>query len=65
MRAINIVDKQISNNLVQLNLTQKENFEDEMNKRFAELENGTVKGFTSDEALDHARLNYKSLKKKK
>jgi hypothetical protein len=79
MRALNIVDKQISDNLVQLNLTQKKvvlsvikaftakenDFEDEMNKRFAELENGTVTGYTWDEAVDHARLSYKSSKKKK
>ena len=79
MRAINMVDKQISDNLMQLNLTQKKivlsvikafsakenDFENEMNSRFAELENGSVKGDTWEEAVDRARLSYKSSKKKK
>jgi len=79
MTATSIVDKQISDNLVQLTLTQKKavlnvikaftekgnDYEEEMNRRFAELENGTVKGHTWDKAVDHARQSYLSSKKKK
>ncbi len=79
MTATSIVDKQISDNLIQLTLSQKKavlsvikaftakrnDYEDEMNQRFAELESGSVTGHTWEEAVDIARQSYISSKKKK
>ncbi len=79
MNAINVVDKQITDYLVQLNLVQKKavlsilkvlatdesNYEHEMNKRFEELESRKVKGYTWEESVDYAREAYKSSGTKK
>jgi len=79
MRTASLVDKQITDHLGQLNLAQKkvvlsvikaftskeDDYEVEMNRRFEEMENGTVKGFTWEEAVDNARVAYKSSKKNK
>lgn len=45
--------------------TKKEGteFENEMNRRFSELENGTVKGYILEESTARARQAYKALKR--
>jgi hypothetical protein len=78
MSAIAAIHKKISDYLLQLNPVQKKavsgivkafaaehdsDFGKEMDRRFADYENGNEKGFTLEETEDRARNAYKSLKK--
>ena len=82
MRTADLVDKQISDYLGQLNLVQKkailniikaftvedtadDNFDEEMNRRIAEYESGSVKTYTWEESIAHAREVYKTSKSTK
>jgi len=80
MNSVSTIDKQIASYLTELNTIQKkavlsvvkafaveekDDFEKEMNKRFAEMESGAVKGYTLEEAANRARKAYKASKSKK
>ena len=45
--------------------TEEDNFDKEMNRRIAEYESGSVKTYTWEESVAHAREAYKASKSKK
>jgi len=73
------IDKQISSYILQLNTVQKKailgivkafvaaeqntSFDEEMERRFADLESGKVKGYTLEETEARAKKAYKASKK--
>ncbi len=60
MGAVKLLDKEITQYLSQLSMQQKE-----MDRRFAEMESGKVKGYTLEEMEAGARQAYKKRKRKK
>ena len=79
MNTTHAIDRQISDYLIQLNLSQKkavlgivkafatneeDAFDKEMNKRIAEYESGAVKGYTFEESAERARQAYRASKSK-